>query len=182
VSADVQALKNQLAVCMAFHETPEKDELTRATLAGCESQLAMERAARPTLPDCYDFADAAATYDRELGEADPSPETLERAKHLTADDCGRVLEYTTRASYKRRSCLGGKVPVGWKERYGAPLSTRPFVKACYALPQDVRTNAWFRYQEELVRETGRDVERRLHWSPDGGVRVLSPPFPDEDGG
>jgi hypothetical protein len=179
-SSDCQNVKNQLAICMAYHPLESEQD---KQLAMCHGDLAACREARPTLPSCYDFADAAETYDRQLGEVDPSPETIERAKNLSAEDCGAILEWAARAGGKQATCLQGAAPMGWKERYGRPIGARPFVKACNAptMKRDDVMNAWFRYQEDRVRETGHDVAHRFHMSPDGGVRMLSPPFLDDGG-
>ncbi len=177
-SGDCQEVRNKLAICMAYHP-PESEQDKQ--LAMCRGDLAAARSARPTLPSCYDFADAADTYDRELGEDDPSPETLERAKHLTAEDCGPVLEWSSRAYAKQATCLSGEVPKGWRERYGRSIGARPFVKACNAeeMKRDA-TNAWFRFQEGRARDMGHDVKPRIRMMPDGGYRVSTPLHPLSD--
>jgi hypothetical protein len=179
VPADCQDVRNKLAICMAYHP-PESEQDKQ--LAMCRGDLAAARSARPTLPSCYDFADAAATYDRELGEDDPSPETIEQAARLTAEDCGAVLEWSSRAYAKQATCLSGETPKGWKERYGRSISARPFVKACNAegMKRDA-TNAWFRFQEDRARDMGHDGKPRIRMMPDGGYRVSTPlhPLPDD---
>jgi hypothetical protein len=85
--ADYQAIKNQLAICMAYHPSEnEKDkQLTR-----CKWDLEACRTPPHTIQACYDFIDLAPVYDLELGEGAPSPETSERAKSLWAVVGGEV--------------------------------------------------------------------------------------------
>jgi len=178
-SGDYQTLKNKLALCMAFHP-PESEQDKQ--LAICRNDLAVYRGPRPTLPDCYDFIDFVPTYDRELGELDPSPETLERARSLTAAECVPVLTWAERAGRQRRSCLSGEAPPGFKERYGHPIGERPFVKACNAEALKTEAmNAWLRREEDRVREMGHDVKTQLRRLPDGSYRASTPsaPRPEE---
>jgi hypothetical protein len=158
---------------------PGHDLLTDA-LAGCQSQLRAERAERPTLPSCYDFEDAAPTYDRKFGAAgDTSPEIAARIAHLTADECGAIMEWSTSADFKRETCLKGKVPKGWKERYGSPIEDRPLMKACRAtFSWPDLSNAHDRYQEQRIREWGGVVRRTERMTPDGSHVFYSSP----DGG
>jgi hypothetical protein len=177
VPGDYQALKNQLAICMAFHPSSEMQD---KMLAMCRGDLAACRTPRDTVKDCYDFIDFAPIYDRELGEADPSPETIERARSLTNEDCVRVITWSTRARNQRSRCLEGETPPGFKERYGS-MTDRPFLKACAA--EDRRRdvlNAWLRREEERVREMGHEVRNRLRYGADGGWQ-LGPPssVPDD---
>ncbi len=170
--ADYQTLKNHLALCMAFH--PSESEQDKQ-LAMCRADLAVYRGPRPTLPDCYDFIDFAPTYDRELGEADPSPETLERAKAMTPESCVPVLTWSSRAIRQQGSCLKGDAPPGFKERYGRPIGERPLVKACASDPLHRDAfNAWLRREEDRVREMGHPIQNRVRMTPDGGVFVDVP--------
>jgi hypothetical protein len=178
VPGDYQALKNQLAICMAFHPSSDMQD---KMLAMCRGDLAACRD-RPTLPDCYNFIDFAPIYDRELGEADPSPETLERAKRLTVEDCVQVTTWAQRAMTQLSSCLKGDTPPGFKERYGRSIKERPFFKSCGTdtLRRDV-FNAWFRREEDRVREMGHDVHHRVRMGSDGGI-LFGPTssIPDHD--
>lgn len=177
-SGECQAVKNQLAICMAFR--PSEDEKDKQ-LAMCRGDLGLYKN-RPTLPDCYDFMDMAPTYDRELGELDPSPETLERAKSLSVTECVRVITWADRARKQHASCLRGEPPPGFKERHGRLVDEHPFVKACQAdaLKTDV-LNAWLRREEDRVREMGHPITHRVRVGPDGGVRVGPPSsIPDEN--
>ena len=134
-----------------------------------------------TLPDCYDFADLAPIYERELGELDPSPETLERAKSLTLTDCVRVMTWAGRARKQQTSCLKGETPPGFKERYGRPVGERPLLKACgVSFSRTDLLNAWMRREEDRVREMGHEVRNHVWFGPDGGLTAEArPPLPDE---
>jgi len=59
------------------------------------------------------------------------------------------------------------MPRGWKDRYGADLDQRPFVKVCAALPLYVRENAVEAFREEQAREAGV-IWRAVRMTPDGG--------------
>lgn len=171
VPADYQAVKNQLALCMAYH--PSDDEKDKQ-LAMCRSNLGMYKNPQ-TVPDCYDFADLASIYDRELGESDPSPETLERAKSLTLTDCVRVMTWSGRARKQQSSCLKGETPPGFKERYGRPIRERPFLKACgVSFSRTDLLNAWMEREEDRARELGHDVKNHLRFGPDGGLLAGAP--------
>jgi hypothetical protein len=169
---DYQALKNQLAICMAYHPPAEEtDHLPDPRLAACEHQLEAERKERPTRPSCYDFEDATPTYDRQLGAVgDTSPEMAERAAHLTLDDCAAIRVLSWRAEVKQRTCLKGTTPIGWKERYGSSMNDRPLVKACWAAFSTVDlANAVLSYQEQQIREAGGVIRRSIRHAPDGGL-------------
>ena len=153
---------------MAFH--PSASE-TDKFLHMCRGDLDMCRSSRPTLPDCYDFIDFAPIYELELGEADPSPQTLERAKSLSTTECVRVITWGNRAGRQQRSCLRGESPPGWKERYGRPVTDRPFVKACRTTDA---VNAWFSRDEDRAREMGHEVKHMIWAGADGGLRLLGP--------
>jgi hypothetical protein len=169
--ADYQALKNKLAVCMAFQQpADERDQYLlgcRAELDGCNKALVRTR---DPLSACYDFTDFAPIYDRELGEVDPSPETLERAKNMTAEECVRVMTWGSRARYQLSLCLSGDAPPGFKERYGNFMANRPLTKACNsdALKRDAM-NAWFKREEGRVEEAGGRLRVRYRMGEDGGV-------------
>jgi hypothetical protein len=180
--ADYQALRNEVALCRAYRQRPDVPghDLTTDALAGCRSQLElMKNPPRSTLQACYNFADLAPVYDRELGEADPSPETLERAAHLTASECGRVLHYSKGAVGMHRTCMSGAMPIGWKERYGTLIDERPFFKACYALPQYIRMNAMHDFEDDQLRATGAVIHPRQRMTPDGGH--IAAPVDEEPG-
>jgi hypothetical protein len=169
--ADVASLKNQLAICMAYRAPQQHDGMT-AALSACRNELEVWKShPKDTLSSCHAFADTVPTYDRELGEADPSPETLERAQHLTIDDCGRVIKYAGGAASQQRTCLdGGKIPPGWKDHYGAPIWERALPKACKAaFSRDVLANALWRFEEQRQRETGAEPFYRMRMLPDGGL-------------
>jgi hypothetical protein len=165
-SGDCRAVQNQLAICTAYH--PSEDEKDKQ-LAMCRGDLNLCRDGH-SLPNCYDFIDLAPVYDRELGEVDPSPETLERAKSLTIDECVRVVTWADRARRQQTSCLRGETPPGFKERYGRAIAERALVRACQtdAVRIDV-LNAWLRREEDHVREMGRKVTNSIRFGPDGGL-------------
>jgi hypothetical protein len=146
-TADYQALKAQLAICMAYHEPPERKD---AELAACRSSLEMCRNKPPpnSLSACYEYVDMAPIFDRELGEYDPSPETLERAKNLTVEECVRVWDWAERASRLRSTCLRGDAPPWFKERY-VRTEPRPLGKACV---KDAVYNARMEREEKRVSE------------------------------
>ncbi len=171
--ADYHAIKNQLAICMAYH--PPDDEKDRQ-IARCQWDLAAARTPHRTLSDCYDYIDLTPTYDRELPAGWIRPlMTLERVKNMTAADCVRVMSFSTMANRQMVSCLQGDSPPGFKERY-APPGARPFVKACSegALRAEAM-NAWLRREEDRVREMGHEVKNRIRMDADGGVRVWPGP-------
>lgn len=172
VAGDCQAVKSQLAICMAYH--PSESEQDKQ-LAMCRGSLEACRAPRDTLTDCYEFIDFAPIYDRELGESDPTPETLERAKNMNAEACVRVMSWSRRAALQYGSCLkGSETPPAFKERY-RPVAERALVKACNsdALRADA-INAMMRRDEDRLRERGHEVRHRVRIGSDGGVLFGSP--------
>lgn len=178
VAGDCQSVKNQLAICMAYH--PPQSEVEKH-LAMCRADLDACRD-RPNLPACWDFIDLAPIYDRELGEIDPSPETIERARRLTPDACGRVLGWAERAGVQQRTCLKGKSPPppGFAERYGRPVHERPLVAACHTTEG---INAWLRREAE--RGGGRPLHVGAGAGKGGILRLLPdgrmvPWVPEED--
>lgn len=172
-STDCSSIKAQLAICMAYHPSiDEKDKQLRL----CQSNLETYKKSRRTLDVCYDFIDFAPIYDRELGEADPSPETLERAKSMTATGCVSVLTWASRAQGQLTQCLEGETPPSFKERYAQPIGARALVKACNseALHRDAM-NAWLRREEGRVREMDHGIKNHLWMDPDGGIHVETMP-------
>lgn len=175
--------KAQLAICMAYRvpdrpDVPGHDLLTDA-LAGCESQLELERKEKPTYPSCYDFEDASPTYDREFGAAgDTSPEMTERAAHVTLDECGPIMDRSGRADARQRRCLKGDTPRGWRERFGSPIEERPLVKACRAaFSWPDLSNAMAAFEEQQIRDRGGVIRRSIRMTPDGG-HVAGPVDPE----
>lgn len=166
-AGDCPSVRAQLALCMAYH--PPADEKDKY-LTMCRTDLDLCRT-RPTLPDCYAFIDLAPIYDRELGEADPSPETLERAKNLSAAECVQVITWSTRASVQQDSCLKGETPPRFKERYASPIRDRPFVKACRRTDA---MNAWFVREEARIREMGYEPRVKLRVGGDAGLLLTGP--------
>jgi hypothetical protein len=164
-SSECGTLKTQLALCMAYHP-PSSD--TERELAMCRGDLDLYKN-EPTWPDCYTFMDLAPIYDRELGEIEPSPETLERAKHVDIDQCMQVLTWAERARRQQRSCLKGPKPPTFAERYGRPIDERPLFKACLALGRPAVFNAWVERDEARIREMGGRPGGRLRLLPDGGM-------------
>lgn len=179
VAEDCQSVKNQLAICTAYHPAPSE---TEKFLAMCRADLEMCRN-KPSLPACWDFVDLAPIYDRELGEADPSPETIERAKKLSAEECAEVITWEERAGLQQRRCLNGRdePPPGFEEKYGRPVAERPFPKACRRTDA---LNAFFR--REAQRGGGHPLHiggKRDGWGlvyalPDGSI--VRPVVPEDD--
>jgi hypothetical protein len=166
-SADCQTARAQLAICMAFHPTSDEKDVQ---LSMCRGDLDLYKN-RPTLPDCYELIDLAPVYDRELGEAEPSPATIERAGRLSIDECLQVMTWAGRAENHQDACLKGPTPPGFKERYGSPIRDRPFVKACRAHGSAL-VNAWFARQDAQIRETGHEPGLRTRMDADGGIRII----------
>ena len=172
VPADCQSAKTQLAICMAYRPKADaagRDERDKY-LAMCRSDLEACRN-KPALPACWEFIDLAPVYDRELGEPEPSPETLERAKHPSAEQCAEVLTWAQRASSQHKTCLKGEPPAGFREKYGRPPSERALVKACQR-PDAI--NAWLEREDARVRATGHEPTFRVRAGPDGGVLFAYP--------
>jgi hypothetical protein len=72
------------------------------------------------------------------------------------------------ATGKQRLCMSDAMPIGWKERYGASIDERPFVKACNALPRYVRVNAVHDYMDDQIRATGAVIRPSMRMTSDGG--------------
>jgi hypothetical protein len=157
---------------MAFH--PSEDEKDKQ-LVRCRADVEGLRA-HPTLPKCYDFVDFAPIYDRELGEAAPSPETLERAKNMTPEGCVSVLTWMARAKVQLSECLKGETPPGFREKYAFPINDRPLVKACAseALRLDA-LDAVITRDEDRQREMGTKVTKHMHVLPNNRFELVPVP-------
>jgi hypothetical protein len=176
VPGDCQTCKNQLAICMAYH--PPADEKDKQ-LVRCRAENDALKD-RPTLPECYDFIDFLPMYDRELGELDPSPETLERAKNMTPQSCVAVIDWERRALFQLGACLKGETPPGFKEKYALPPSSRPLAKACHSQAlHEKAVDAWITRDEDRVREMGHKVTRHMHLLPNHRFELV--PVPEDSG-
>jgi len=170
VPVDCQTCKNQLAICMAYHPSEnEKDK----QLAMCRGELEA-RKQHDTLPSCYNYVDFLPTYDRELGEADPSPETLERAQNMTPQTCVSVLTWEMRARLQLNDCLKGETPPGFKEKYASsPPWQRPLVKACLSdALREQALDAVITRDEDRMREMGHKVTLHTHFLPNNRFELV----------
>jgi len=179
VPSDYQALKNQLAICMAFHPSSDMQD---KQLSMCRGELAACRSPRETLPACYDFIDFAPIYDHELGEADPSPETIRAGQeldrrgvrprdhvvHAGQDPAGDVPQGRSAAGLQ-----GALTARSWIDPSSRPARRPRSEGTC--------TNAWFRREEDRAREMGHEWSQRIRMAADGGM-LMGPTssIPDND--
>ncbi len=139
----------------------------------------------PTLPQCCDYIDFLPTYDHELGEPNPSPETLERARAMTPQTCVPVLTWASRANIQLRECFKGEMPPGFKEKYAFPTSERALVKACRSDALHLQAlDAWDTREEDRAREMGHKVGFHTHNLPNNRFELVpvSEGFSSSSGG